>query len=437
MEDIKIHDQIPIERYLLAYCMQNNSFMGVMQKWGVEAKLFQSQQAREVYGEELELYMQERPFNFATLKMRLPECSDYIVSLASETFDAIKGSFYFMEYGEDFVVEFVGDSYELIIEQLTKKGLFESDNQQECLKEIAAMREERDMKLKGGSSGALYEFAEESANDYKERVESRENGGIVSVSSGIPQFDSIIGGGFRKSHLTIIGGRPGMGKTAVGLHFALTAAGQGHHVRFYSLEMSGKELFERALCALSDIDSYRFRMGIRSSYDEEQLNIGLGKSFIPLFINDSPSLSVEGIRRDAISRSNGRCDMIVVDYLQLLANSEGINRNYNREQEVARIARELKNMAKELDVPVVALCQLSRLVETRGDKRPQLSDLRDSGEIEQAADEVIFVYRPGYYDKSNDERRIELIVAKNRHGRTGDVNCYHNVNMTKFSTEPI
>lgn len=249
--------------------------------------------------------------------------------------------------------------------------------------------------------------------------------GLVGVPSGITTIDRITGG-WRKTDLIILAARPGMGKTSLALNMAYNAAKDFKKpVAVFSLEMSSDQLAHRLICSAAGVDSQLINQGRAKGMFEAYANAAGQFSEIPIYIDDSPGMSIFQMRAAArrLKMRHG-IEMIVVDYLQLM---EGENvRGQNREGEIARIARGLKMMAKELNIPVIALSQLSRAVEVRGgSKRPQLSDLRESGAIEQDADIVVFLYRPEYYGIIEDENGLSLkglaetIFAKNRHGKLG------------------
>jgi len=297
----------------------------------------------------------------------------------------------------------------------------------------------------------------------------RRDGQLVGVPTGFKDVDGLLGG-LHKSDLVVIAGRPSMGKTALATNIAYHAAssqrmetdvdGNIHPVKevvaFFSLEMSAEQLATRILSEQTEVRSDAIRRGdIRREEFERIFQASQLLQSRPLFIDDTPALTVAALRTRArrLKRQHG-LDLIVVDYLQLLQGSS-TSRNENRVQEVSEITRGLKALAKELDVPVVALSQLSRAVEQRDDKRPQLSDLRESGSIEQDADVVIFLFREEYYlervgqdqrESETDERfqrRIErlertrnkadVIVAKQRHGPIRTVKLHFNGEFTRFS----
>ncbi|WP_339700914.1 replicative DNA helicase [uncultured Marixanthomonas sp.] len=262
-----------------------------------------------------------------------------------------------------------------------------------------------------------------------EEIANRE--GLSGVPSGFEDIDKLTSG-WQPSDLIIIAARPGMGKTALTLSMARNiAVDHNIPVAFFSLEMSSVQLITRLISSETQLSSEKLRTGNLEKHEWEQLNVkvkGLEKA--PLFIDDTPSLSIFDLRAKArrLSSQHG-IKLIMVDYLQLM--TAGGNKNGgNREQEISTISRNLKALAKELNVPVIALSQLSRAVETRGgSKRPLLSDLRESGAIEQDADIVSFIYRPEYYkiDEWDDEERTptqgqgEFIVAKHRNGGLDEI----------------
>lgn len=235
--------------------------------------------------------------------------------------------------------------------------------------------------------------------------------------------------GWRKGQLIILAARPAMGKTAVGLDYAYHPATKGVPIGFFSLEMTGKELAGRLMSKESGISSQKINSNIVDTYELTALrkDCQVFKN-LPLYIDDTPALSIQRLRSKALrmKREFG-IQMIVIDYLQLM---DGADSKDNREQEISKISRGLKKLSKELDIPIIALSQLSRNVETRPSKKPQLSDLRDSGAIEQDADMVIFLLRPEYYELDrylygNEEVSTEglliKIIAKFRGGVTGEL----------------
>ena len=275
-----------------------------------------------------------------------------------------------------------------------------------------------------------------------EQVEVAKNrkDGLSGVPSGLTAFDRLTSG-WQKSDLVIIAARPAMGKTALVLTMARNAAVEFNKpVAIFSLEMSSLQLVTRLMSSESEISGEKLKKGNLEEHEFQQLMAKTNKlAEAPLFIDDTPGLSVFELRAKArrLKEQHG-IELLIVDYLQLMtAGGEGKG---NREQEISTISRSLKGLAKELNIPVIALSQLSRAVETRGgDKKPQLSDLRESGAIEQDADMVMFIHRPEYYGLTEDESGMptagiaELIVAKHRNGPVDSVKTRYIGQYTKFA----
>ena len=327
----------------------------------------------------------------------------------------------------------------------------------------------------GGAEGRARSFGE-AAMDSIRNAEAALNrgGGLTGITSGFTGLNSRIGG-LQRSDLIIVAGRPGMGKTALATNMAFAAAERflqdqadgieaskaaGSPIAIFSLEMSSEQLVTRVLSEQSQVTAEQIRTGSLGRHEfasfartAERLHS------LPFYIDDTPGLTIAALRTRArrLKRQKG-IGLVVVDYLQLLQGS-GRGSNDNRVQEISEISRGLKQLAKELDVPVIGVSQLSRAVEQREDKRPQLADLRESGSIEQDADIVLFVYREEYYLKAHEPKHpipgdsadvfsafeeweakhsqvagmAELIIAKNRHGGTGKERLRFEGRFTKFS----
>ena len=312
-----------------------------------------------------------------------------------------------------------------------------------------------DLAEKGSFSSSLIKFDEamrqtiEMASNAYKNIE-----GIVGVPTGLKDLDDRLGG-LHKSDLIIIAGRPSMGKTALATNIAFNAAkkiqenGEKSSIAFFSLEMSSEQLSTRILAEQSRIKSNDIRRGkISEEQFDKFIETSKDISELPLYIDETPAITIAALSNRArrIKRLYG-LDMVVIDYIQLMRAS---NSNNGRVQEISEITQGLKALAKELAVPVLALSQLSRAVEQRDDKKPQLSDLRESGSIEQDADVVMFVYREAYYLQGKEPRPAtvehaewqakmnevshlaELIIQKQRHGPTGNVMLEFEAMFTKF-----
>ena len=296
-------------------------------------------------------------------------------------------------------------------------------------------------------------------------IARKSDGGLSGVSTGLTDLNAKMGG-LHRSDLIILAGRPGMGKSALAATMAFHSATttrtgeEARPVAFFSLEMSAEQLGTRILSERARIDSNAIRQGDLNAEEFDRLvEVSNQLSVAPFYIDDTPSLSVSQVAsRARRMKRTGGLGLIVVDYLQLLTPQLGV-KSENRVQEISNISRSLKAIAKELDVPVLALSQLSRAVEQREDKRPNLSDLRESGSIEQDADVVLFIYREEYYLNKKDperdareteeqfnakndafmarlqaaENKAEVIIAKQRHGPVGSINVHFEKSFTHFS----
>lgn len=274
-------------------------------------------------------------------------------------------------------------------------------------------------------------------------VESAKNseGKLRGVPSGFTELDRLTAG-WQKSDLVVIAARPGMGKTAFSLSLARNAAINEYPVAIFSLEMGAVQLATRLISAETEVEGEKLKKGDLKDYEWAQLNSRVRSlENAPIYIDDTPALSVFELRAKCrrLKEQKG-LELIVIDYIQLMRAGDGAG---NREQEISQISRSLKALAKELNVPVLVLSQLSRAVETRGgNKRPQLSDLRESGAIEQDADMVIFIYRPAYYDILDDGQGTdltnlgEIIIAKHRNGSLDSVMLNFVGKYIKFTDAP-
>ncbi len=266
-----------------------------------------------------------------------------------------------------------------------------------------------------------------------EDIQNRK-GLITGLPTGYVDLDRYIGG-LHPSELIIIASRPGMGKTALATNIALNLAAGGEQIPilFFSLEMSKEQLVQRILCCEAKINSKKLREGILSDKEIAKLLLAAGQlEKAPIFIDDTPSLTAFELRARA-RRLKAKEDikLIIIDYLQLM---KGTRRTENRQQEITEISASLKSLARELNVPVIAISQLSRATEQRENKKPHLSDLRESGSIEQDADLVLLLYREDYYNKDDPDIQglSEIIIAKQRNGPTGSVNLTFIKEFTRF-----
>ena len=318
-------------------------------------------------------------------------------------------------------------------QDITAVGYDEAKSLQEII-------EEAEIKLFGVSQKHTKQdliSIESVLSDSFERLDElhRDKGKIRGVSTGFRDLDNILAG-FQKSDLFILAARPSMGKTALSLNLAHNVATKsGKPVLFFSLEMGKEQLVDRLLSAEAGVDAWNLRTGNLTDLDFEKIGQAMGTlSEAPIYIDDSPGLTVSDMRTKARREAHQRdIGLIIVDYLQLMSGGSRFGGEGNRVQEISEISRGLKGLARELNVPVIALSQLSRSVESRTPQIPQLADLRESGSIEQDADVVAFIYREEYYNPDTDRKNVtDIFIKKHRNGPTGHVELYFDREKQKF-----
>ena len=299
------------------------------------------------------------------------------------------------------------------------------DNAQKMIFNIAASKDTTDLVCIQDLVVSSYEMIERRFNNKDE---------LVGVTTGFYDLDNITSG-LHKSDLIILAARPAMGKTAFALNLAQNVALKGKKaVAIFSLEMPKQQLVSRMLCAEAEVDSQRVKTGNLQPKDWEKLVEGMTRlSEAKIYIDDAAGATVTDVKAKCrrLMMEEKELGLIVIDYLQLM---EGGGNPNDRNQQISQISRSLKGLAKELDVPIIALSQLSRAVESRPDKRPMMSDLRESGAIEQDADIIMFIYRDEYYNRDDVENKgkAEVIIAKHRNGSVGTVELLFQSNITKF-----
>lgn len=309
----------------------------------------------------------------------------------------------------------------------------DAEDQDELIDQV----ESAAMAVSGKSRDGQLEHIQVSVKSLTDRIAylADNPGRLVGIPTGFKMLDHMLGG-LHKGSLHILAGRPGMGKSALAMTIARNAAKEhGARVAVFSLEMSKDELTNRLMSMATGIDSHKLNMGRVADSDwprimEEANNL----QQLSIHIDDTPGATVNDVRTKARRlHADQGLDLILIDYMQLMSGQAGKDKSENRQQEISHISRALKGLARELDVPVIALSQLSRAVESRADKRPMLSDLRESGSIEQDSDVVMFIYRDDYYDEDSENQNIaDVIVAKHRHGSTGTIRLFFRKELTQF-----
>lgn len=306
--------------------------------------------------------------------------------------------------------------------------------------DLIAKTEKSMLDISNQNAGTGFRNVADILDTHMQMVETRSqtDGVVTGLSTGFVGLDKITTG-LHEDNLIILAARPAMGKTALSLNIAqYIAVKEKKPVAIFSLEMGAESLIERMLAAEGMVEGYHLKTGNLSVEEWSRLVHAQGNLYdAPIFVDDTAGIRISEIRSKArkLAQEMGGLGVIIIDYLQLITGSKG----ENRQQVVSEISRELKILAKDLKVPVIALSQLSRAVEQRQDKRPMLSDLRESGSIEQDADIVAFLYREAYYQKEQADSQeannvTELILEKNRHGSLGTVKLYFHKEYTKFSS---
>ena len=306
--------------------------------------------------------------------------------------------------------------------------------------DIIAKTEKSMLNISNQNTGSGFRYVADILDTHMQIVESRSqtDGFVTGLSTGFAGLDKITTG-LHEDNLIILAARPAMGKTALALNIAKhVAVNENKPAVIFSLEMGAEDLIERMVASEGMVPAYHLKTGNLSTDEWRRLVQAQSNLYnAPIFVNDTAGIRISEIRSNArkLAQEMGGLGIIIIDYLQLITGSKG----ENRQQIVSEISRELKILAKDLKVPVIALSQLSRAVEQRQEKRPMLSDLRESGSIEQDADIVAFLYREAYYQKEHaDSQEVnnvtELILEKNRHGSLGTVKLYFHKEYTKFSS---
>lgn len=305
----------------------------------------------------------------------------------------------------------------------------------DSVENIMDAAEKKILSVAGSQNGGAFESMKSIVMRTFERINVlyESKGGLTGLSCGFKDLDKLTSG-LQKSDLILVAARPSMGKTAFTLNIASYVGLHGGKVAFFSLEMSKEQLMQRMLCAEGGIDATRLRTGQLDAKEWNRLVETADRlSRAPIYIDDTAGITVMELRSKARRlKAEQGLDLIIIDYLQLMQGRPSRNGD-NRQQEISEISRSLKALARELDVPVIALSQLSRSVESRQVKKPMLSDLRESGSLEQDADIVMFLYREDYYDKDTENKNItEIIIAKHRNGPVDSIQLFFQKEYTKF-----
>lgn len=439
-----VFDRVPpqsleAERAVLGSLMLDNDCIGRVIEL-LDERCFYRTSNQKIYSAVLNLFERNEPVDLITLSEELKR---------TKQLDEVGGAYYLTELSEsvpsaanvEYHARIVLERY--LLRQLISESAgiaqdcFESD---ENVFELLDRAENRIFQLSERRQGNTFQHIPGPMHTAMEMVESyhERQGMVTGVPTGFTQLDELTSG-FQNGELIVVAGRPSMGKTAFCLNIARNASVIGKvPVGIFSLEMSNEQLALRLLCAEARVDAHRVRTGTLADNQWKNLSSCVGTLVeAPIFVDDTPAMTVLEMRAKARRlKKEKNLGMLVIDYLQLMQGPRGVE---SRQQEISVISRSLKALAKELRIPVVALSQLSRAVESRGgDKRPMLSDLRESGAIEQDADVVLFIYRPEFYGISVDEDgqqvegRAEIIIGKQRNGPVGTIHLSFVKQWAKF-----
>ncbi len=400
---------------------------------------------QKIYGASLVLYEKNEPVDIITLSNELTR---------QKLLEEIGGNYYLTELAESVATSANVEYYAKLVHEksLLRRLIAEASyiakdcyEAEESAFHILDQAEQRIFQLSEKRLHQSYEHVKPVLHSAFEVIEkfSKRKGLVTGVPTGFEKLDELTSG-FQPAELVVVAGRPSMGKTAFCLNIARNVAVDAKiPVGFFSLEMSKQQLAMRLLSAEARVDAHGIRTGRLEPYEWQKLSMSVGElAESPIYIDDSAGLSVLELRAKARRLKKERnIGMIILDYLQLMMGPRDAE---NRQQEISLISRSLKGLAKELDVPVVVLSQLSRAVEMRGgERKPMLSDLRESGAIEQDADMVLFIWRPEAYGRSTDERgesiegRAEIIIGKQRNGPVGTVPLFFKKEYTRFENTMV
>lgn len=437
----KIQYSLEAEQSVLGSILIDSSCINKVAEILIHADYFYLLNHKIIYSTMLDMFTVGVPIDYITIldkiksgnELDYSHFKEYLLKLAQIVPSVSNVEFYADIVRDKYNVRMLVDTAKNIIEDATSEEADASELLNSAEQKIFDIRRGKETRgLQRINEIVVQTF------DRLDMINSKSADEYLGVSTGIKDLDRVIMG-LNKSDLVLLAARPGMGKTSFALNIAENVAiNTEKKVAFFSLEMSKEQLVSRILSTKGQIPSQSLRIGKLSDKEWERLiEAGDIVSKSSIYIDDTPSITIPEIK--AKLRRLGNCDLVIIDYLQLMSSATRIN---NRVQEISEITRNLKIMAKELDVPVLTLSQLSRASEQRTDHKPVLSDLRDSGSIEQDADIVLFLYREGYYgadniDENQDKNSGECIVAKNRHGETRSVPLHWQGEFMRFTAQEV
>ena len=396
--------------------------------------VFYKDQHQKIFSACKQLYDRSQPVDILTVTEKLRE---------NECLDLVGGPYYVSKLTRDITSGLNVETHcRIILERYMKREIIHSSQVSinmaydevmdpfDCVEALEhSLQSIHEIMASGGNMLPVNRIVDDVEAEARKREDHFKNGHCTGIPTGIKQLDKLTAG-WQKGELIILAGRPSMGKTALMLHHAISSKA---NVCIYSLEMPGISLVNRMILFLCDLDADKFKAGAMSASDWKEFYQAKEKlKSLPMHVDDNPVVTTRYIKSHSkLMKDRGKCDIIFVDYLQLV-DMRSDQSGRNREQEVSQATRELKIIAKTLNVPVMVLAQLSRRCEMRGNKTPLLSDLRESGAIEQDADVVIFAYRPSYYDPDDQPGTGFEIIAKGRNVGVGTIPFKYNKPMTRI-----
>lgn len=403
----------------------------------VSAEDFYDERHRRIYEAVKKLYEKHSPIDVLTLSNRLKEDGllDTIggASYLTELTNYVPTAAHVEHYGEIVAQKAIRRRLIKASQDMVGLGYDETKGVQDLIEEAETELFKVSQQHVKQDISSIEEILAESFDRLDEL--HKDKGKIRGVPTGLRDLDNILAG-LQRSDLIILAARPSMGKTALTLNLAHNVATKSEQpVLLFSLEMSKEQLVDRMLSMESGVDAWNIRTGNLSDADFEKIGQAMGTlSEAPIYIDDTPGITVSDLRTKARREQHQRqLGAIMVDYLQLMSGGARFGSTENRVQEISEISRGLKALARELNVPVVALSQLSRSVESRSPQIPQLADLRESGSIEQDADVVAFIYREDYYNPDTDRKNItDIFIKKHRNGPVGQVELYFDRERQRF-----
>lgn len=428
-----------LERAVLgALILEPNQLSDVMEI--VEISAFHDANNGRIFGAMLSMLERGAKIDLYTLSQRPELKGGEMLRYLSELTNAVDSGVNLMDHARQLADTETRRRLCLFGYELAARAVSDPDGVSDwAMTEITAIT---DRVVRSDDITPLSDVVRSTLDDLERRQQARQAGECIGIPTGLQRLDALTGG-WRGGQLIVLAGRPAMGKSAIMLHFARAAAVSGLSVALFSLEMPAGQLAGRMLVGSSGVSSGAFRTGnVDASGWTKIEKAGAKLSGMPIYLNDRANITIGAIRSQCKAmHRRGRCGMVIIDYLQLL-DTTSRNTNSTREREIAATSRSAKLLAKELDVPVILLSQLSRKIEERADKTPLLSDLRESGAIEQDADMVLFLDRPAMYGMQTiDTNRYGLIssegvgvlhISKNREGATGRIYFRHNESLTRI-----